>query len=253
MRQQLVDANVTAESIARRGGRVRPETRATRPTPTRARCATEADAYSDQTAVRDRLASSRMSAARASQRRRSGSSPTPRRRKAEIETVISDLEQRRDAVVAELDRLASEHRRDRDRSIVRRPETTLEPRGGCRRPMPTTTREAERRGARGGRSLDRGAPRAARPRRTAILARDGGLTELRAWGRAREPSSSARSRRRSPAARSATTKDRRAGQAAGPRAGRAAGRPGVVRRGGAARQLGRRRASAPTASSPAWR
>ena len=81
-------------------------------------------------------------------------------------------------------------------------------------------------------------------------------TLSRAWPRHirhRVSASARRSSARSPAGPSATARSRRAGQAAACASASRGCSTGVVRRGGAARQLGRRTASAPTASSPAWR
>ena len=73
--------------------------------------------------------------------RRSGSSPRRTSARADIEAVIADLEKRRDAVLAELERLASgiagtatEHRRraqspndTRERADTTRPQPAVEP------------------------------------------------------------------------------------------------------------------------------
>ena len=131
------------------------------------------------------------------------------RRKRDIEAVISDLEQRRDAVLAELERLAS--------GIAGTASRAPRARGPARATSADEERSAQRRA---------GSPAAIRNERDPLPAR--------------APTSSARSSGARRRARAPPPEDRRAGQARRPRAGRAAGRPRVVRRGGAARQLGRR-------------
>ena len=100
VRQQLVDANLTAESLRTEAGEYAADTR------------DEADAYArkvraeaDTHAARLRSeADDEFGELRKEADRIVGDA---NRRKAELEKVIADLEKRRDAVIAELDRLAS--------------------------------------------------------------------------------------------------------------------------------------------------
>ena len=149
------------------------------------------------------------------------------KRKADIEALISDLEQRRDAVLAELDRLASgiagtatEHR--------------PEPRADERRCEAGDEREADTEVA------DRGGRRVRTERRMGTRGRESGLRGRARGGARRRPGAPPR-------------KDRRAGQA---RAS-ASGSSGWSTRSRSPRRrcspTGTPRASAPTASSPAWR
>lgn len=104
VRQQLVEANVTAESIRAEAGEWAGDARDEADAYART-VRTEADTYSDQTRSEtdSELEDERARATKEAERIVADAA----RRKADIESVISDLEQRRDAVLAELDRLAS--------------------------------------------------------------------------------------------------------------------------------------------------
>jgi DivIVA domain-containing protein len=104
VRQQLVDANLTAESLRSEAGEYSADTRDEADAYAR-KVRAEADAYAER--VRSEIDAEndedRAKAEKEAERIVADAS----RRKADVESVISDLEQRRDAVLAELERLAS--------------------------------------------------------------------------------------------------------------------------------------------------
>jgi DivIVA domain-containing protein len=104
VRQQLVDVNATAESLRAEAGEYAGDTRDEADAYAR-KVRSEADTYADQTRSEAdaEIEEERASATKEAERLVGDAN----RRKAEVEKVISDLEQRRDAVIAELDRLAS--------------------------------------------------------------------------------------------------------------------------------------------------
>jgi DivIVA domain-containing protein len=104
VRQSLVDANLTAESLRAEAGEYSADTRDEADAYAR-RIRAEADSYAERgrAEVEEELEEER-AAARKEMERIVGEA---NRRKGEIEKLITDLEQRRDAVLAELDRLAS--------------------------------------------------------------------------------------------------------------------------------------------------
>ena len=114
-RQHLVDANVTAESLRTSAGEYAEEAREDADAYAR-KSRAEADSYAETArADADEYAEATNAAANAAAEeiRAEASRDAERivadanRRRSDVESVISDLEQRRDAVVAELDRLAS--------------------------------------------------------------------------------------------------------------------------------------------------
>ena len=104
VRKSLVQANVTAESLRSQAGEYADETREEADLHARTARA-EADSYAEQTreAADGAAAEAREAAEREAQR----IVEEANRRKRDTEAVISDLEERRDAVLAELERLAS--------------------------------------------------------------------------------------------------------------------------------------------------
>ena len=104
VRQQLVDANLTAESLRTEASEFSADTRDEADAYAR-KVRAEADTYAERgrAEIEDELEEER-AAARKEIERIVGEA---NRRKTEIEKLISDLEQRRDAVLAELERLAS--------------------------------------------------------------------------------------------------------------------------------------------------
>ena len=104
VRQSLVDANATSESLRSEAGEYAADTRDEADAYAR-KVRSEADDYADRSRSETdaELEEDRTAAAKDAERIVAEAG----RRKAELEKVISDLEQRRDAVVAELDRLAS--------------------------------------------------------------------------------------------------------------------------------------------------
>lgn len=104
VRQELVDANVTAESLRAEAGEWAGDARDEADAYSR-KVRTEADTYADQTRSESdvEIEEERARATKEAERIVGEAA----RRKADIDSVISDLEQRRDAVLAELDRLAS--------------------------------------------------------------------------------------------------------------------------------------------------
>ncbi|MDX6582478.1 MAG: DivIVA protein [Solirubrobacterales bacterium] len=104
VRQQLVDANLTAESLRAEAGEYAGDTRDEADAYAR-KSRAEADAYAERmrSEADDEFGELRETAQKEGQRVVAEAN----RRKADIESVISDLEQRRDAVLAELERLAS--------------------------------------------------------------------------------------------------------------------------------------------------
>ena len=110
-RKQLVDTNMPPRSCAPRADDVRPEGARGRGVATPGSSASEADAYVERRARRSRRRSSGCarrpsprptSPPRPHERDASGSSAEAQQPQADIEAVISDLEQRRDAVLGEL-------------------------------------------------------------------------------------------------------------------------------------------------------
>jgi DivIVA domain-containing protein len=104
VRQSLVDANVTSESLRTEASEYAADTRDEADAYAR-KVRAEADSYANEVrAATDReIEDDRAEADKEAE----GIVADAGRRKAEIEKLISDLEQRRDAVVAELERLAS--------------------------------------------------------------------------------------------------------------------------------------------------
>jgi DivIVA domain-containing protein len=104
VRQQLVDANLTAESLRGEAGEYAGDTRDEADAYAR-KTRAEADAYAERmrSEADDEFGELRETAQKEGERVVAEAN----RRKADVESVISDLEQRRDAVLAELDRLAS--------------------------------------------------------------------------------------------------------------------------------------------------
>ena len=104
VRQQLVDANLTAESLRNEANEYAADTRDEADSYAR-RVRSEADTYAEQARSEvEREIEEERAAAQKEMERIVGDA---NRRKGEIEKLIGDLEQRRDAVLAELDRLAS--------------------------------------------------------------------------------------------------------------------------------------------------
>lgn len=104
VRHQLVDANQTTEKIRAEAAEYAADTRDEADAYAR-KVRGEADAYASRTTaeIESELAEDREAAEKEAARIVAEAN----KRKADIESVISDLEQRRDAVLAELDRLAS--------------------------------------------------------------------------------------------------------------------------------------------------
>lgn len=104
VRQSLVDANVTSESLRSEASEYSADTRDEADAYAR-KVRSEADAYADsaRSEAEEEIGEDRTQAAKEGERIIAEAN----RRKTELEKVISDLEQRRDAVVTELDRLAS--------------------------------------------------------------------------------------------------------------------------------------------------
>jgi DivIVA domain-containing protein len=104
VRQQLVEANRTAETVRAEAAEYAADTRDEADAYAR-KVRGEADAYASRTTaeIESELAEDRESAKNDAAR----TVAEANKRKADIESVIGDLEQRRDAVLAELDRLAS--------------------------------------------------------------------------------------------------------------------------------------------------
>jgi DivIVA domain-containing protein len=104
VRQQLVEADRTAEALRDEAAEYAGDTRDEADAYAR-KIRGEADAYASRTTaeIDNELAEDRESAKKDAARTIAEAT----RRKADIESVIGDLEQRRDAVLAELDRLAS--------------------------------------------------------------------------------------------------------------------------------------------------
>ena len=104
VRQQLVDANLTAESLRNEANEYAADTRDEADAYAR-RVRSEADTYAEQarSEVETEIGEDRAAAQKETERILGDAN----RRKAEIEKLIGDLEQRRDAVLAELERLAS--------------------------------------------------------------------------------------------------------------------------------------------------
>jgi DivIVA domain-containing protein len=104
VRQSLVDANATSESLRTEAGEYAADTRDEADAYAR-KVRGEADAYADgaRSEAEAEMAEERDAATKEAERIVADAN----RRKAEVEKVISDLEQRREAVVAELERLAS--------------------------------------------------------------------------------------------------------------------------------------------------
>ena len=104
VRQQLVDANLTAESLRNEANEYAADTRDEADAYAR-KVRSEADTHAEQARTEvDAEIEEERAAARKEMDRIVGDA---NRRKAETEKLIGDLEQRRDAVLAELDRLAS--------------------------------------------------------------------------------------------------------------------------------------------------
>jgi DivIVA domain-containing protein len=104
VRQQLLDANQTSENVREQAAEYAADTRDEADAYAR-KVRGEADAYASRTTaeIESELAEDRDAAKKESERLIADAN----KRKADIESVIGDLEQRRDAVLAELDRLAS--------------------------------------------------------------------------------------------------------------------------------------------------
>ncbi len=104
VRQQLVDANLTAESLRGEASEYAGDTRDEADAYAR-KVRAEADSYAEGARGE---ADAELEVIRAGARKEAERIVADaQRRKADIEELISDLEQRRDAVIAELDRLAS--------------------------------------------------------------------------------------------------------------------------------------------------
>lgn len=104
VRQQLIDANATAERVREEAAEYAADTRDEADAYAR-KVRADADAYASRTTaeIETELADERENAKKEAERVVADAN----KRKADIESVIGDLEQRRDAVLAELDRLAS--------------------------------------------------------------------------------------------------------------------------------------------------
>jgi DivIVA domain-containing protein len=104
VRQQLVDANLTAESLRNEANEYAADTRDEADSYAR-KVRSEADTYGERarTELEGEIGEDRAAAQKEIERLVGDAN----RRKAEIEKLIGDLEQRRDAVIAELERLAS--------------------------------------------------------------------------------------------------------------------------------------------------
>jgi DivIVA domain-containing protein len=104
VRQQLIDANLTVESLRAEAGEYAGDARDEADSYVR-KTRAEADGYADRIRAEadDEFGEGRDAAQKEAERIVADAN----RRKADIESVISDLEQRRDAVLAELERLAS--------------------------------------------------------------------------------------------------------------------------------------------------
>jgi DivIVA domain-containing protein len=104
VRQQLVDANNTAETVRSEAAEYAADTRDEADAYAR-KVRSEADAYASRTTaeIETELSEEREAAKKEAARTVADAN----KRKADIESVITDLEKRRDAVLAELDRLAS--------------------------------------------------------------------------------------------------------------------------------------------------
>jgi DivIVA domain-containing protein len=104
VRGQLVDANSTAEKVREEAAEYAADTRDEADAYAR-KVRGDADAYASRTTaeIESELAEDREAAKKEAERIVADAN----KRKADIESVIGDLEQRRDAVLAELDRLAS--------------------------------------------------------------------------------------------------------------------------------------------------
>lgn len=104
VRQQLVDANATAERVRGSSDDYSEQTREDADAYART-TRTDADDYAEQ--LRGEVDAEAAEARASSQREAERIVEEANRRRRSIESVISDLEQRRDAVLGELDRLAS--------------------------------------------------------------------------------------------------------------------------------------------------
>ncbi len=104
VRQQLVDANLTSESLRNEANEYAADTRDEADAYAR-KVRSEADTYGERarTELEGEIGEDRAAAQKEIERLVGDAN----RRKAEIEKLIGDLEQRRDAVIAELERLAS--------------------------------------------------------------------------------------------------------------------------------------------------
>jgi DivIVA domain-containing protein len=104
VRQQLLDANATAEKVREEAAEYAADTRDEADAYAR-KVRGDADAYASRTTaeIESEIAEDRENAKKEAERIVADAN----KRKADIESVIGDLEQRRDAVLAELDRLAS--------------------------------------------------------------------------------------------------------------------------------------------------
>ncbi len=104
VRQKLLDANQTAENVREEAAEYAADTRDEADAYAR-KVRGEADAYASRTTaeIEGELAEERDAAKKEAERIVADAN----KRKADIESLIGDLEQRRDAVLAELDRLAS--------------------------------------------------------------------------------------------------------------------------------------------------
>jgi DivIVA domain-containing protein len=104
VRQQLVDANRTAETVRAEAAEYAADTRDEADAYAR-KVRGEADAYASRTTaeIEGELAEDREAAKKDAAR----TIAEANKRKSDVESVITDLEKRRDAVLAELDRLAS--------------------------------------------------------------------------------------------------------------------------------------------------
>jgi DivIVA domain-containing protein len=120
VRQQLVDANSTAESVRAEAAEYAADTRDEADAYAR-KVRGDADAYASRTTaeMESELAEDREAANKEAERIVAEAN----KRKADVESVIGDLEKRRDAVLAELDRLATgivgtatEHRSEKGES-----------------------------------------------------------------------------------------------------------------------------------------
>lgn len=104
VRQQLVDTNLTSETVRSEAGEYAADTRDEADGYAR-KVRAEADTYSER--LRSEADDEFGELREAAQKEADRIVADANRRKADVEAVISDLEQRRDAVLAELERLAS--------------------------------------------------------------------------------------------------------------------------------------------------